>query len=331
MRAYRLLSILLLLQAQPGGALSAGDIATRLGVSRRTVYRDMDALSAAGVPVYAERGNGGGWRLLDTNQHELPGIDEAQLRALQLGGRRDLQEDLGLRGAADLIWARLTDISSAPDERLLIDEAGWRGRREGDDLSNLPTIQRAVFSGQRLTIDYERNDGPVTRIVDPLGLVAKGSIWYLVAAVDGAPRTYRVSRVRDATLLPEPVSRPGGFRLRDWWQAQQQDFVERLPRYSVKALVRGPAIDWLRFGGWYATIERQSEPREDGFRELTIRFDALDRALAWAFSSGRDVILLDPPDLRDALANQARVVLDHLGEVEGCGPGGEDERATDGM
>lgn len=311
MRAYRLLSILLLLQSR--GLVTARELSERLEVSRRTVYRDMDALAAAGAPVYAERGNGGGWRLLDGGGVDLPGLDDAQLRALQLGGRRDLLDDLGLRGAADLIWARLSEAATqrdSADERLLVDEAGWRARRE--DVSALPSIQRAVFGGRRLDIRYERNDGQVRRTVDPLGLVAKGSVWYLVAAVDGEPRTYRVSRVREAVVLTDPAQPVEGFRLRSWWELQQRDFAERLPRHPVRALARGNALEWLRMGGWFVSIQQQSEPRPDGFRELVLTFDAPDRALAWAFIGGEDVVLLDPLELCDALANQARTVLAHL-------------------
>ncbi len=163
---------------------------------------------------------------------------------------------------------------------------------------------------------YERAGEPVERTVDPLGLVAKGSIWYLVAAVDGEPRTYRVSRVLEANVLAEPSRRPEGFRLRAWWDSQRRDFAERLPRHEVQALARGAALDWLRFGGWYATVVSQSEPRPDGFRALELTFDEPDRALAWAFTGGMDVILLAPVELRDQLAQQAEAVLTHLRSLE---------------
>ncbi len=114
MRAYRMLSILLLMQSR--GNVTAGDLAERLEVSRRTVYRDMEALAAAGAPIYAERGHGGGWRMLEGSTVDLPGLDEAQMRALKLGGRRDLLDDLGLRGVADFVWARLDEAQSRVGE-----------------------------------------------------------------------------------------------------------------------------------------------------------------------------------------------------------------------
>ncbi|MDQ3548512.1 MAG: WYL domain-containing protein [Chloroflexota bacterium] len=315
MRAYRMLSILLLMQSR--GNVTAGDLAERLEVSRRTVYRDMEALAAAGAPIYAERGHGGGWRMLEGSTVDLPGLDEAQMRALKLGGRRDLLDDLGLRGVADFVWARLDEAQSRVgeiDDWLLVEDASWRGRR--DVVPALPEIQRAVFGSRRIWMRYERAGEPVERTVDPLGLVAKGSIWYLVAAVDGEPRTYRVSRVLEANVLAEPSRRPEGFRLRAWWDSQRRDFAERLPRHEVQALARGAALDWLRFGGWYATVVSQSEPRPDGFRALELTFDEPDRALAWAFTGGMDVILLAPVELRDQLAQQAEAVLTHLRSLE---------------
>jgi predicted DNA-binding transcriptional regulator YafY len=312
MRAYRLLSILLLLKAR--GRVTARELAARLEVSPRTIYRDMDALAAAGAPVYAERGNQGGWRLLDGSALDLPALDDAQLRALQLGGRRDLLDDLGLRWAAELAWTRLEprpdERDLAVEERLLVEGSSWRERRA--DATALPIIQQAVFRGRRLRMLYDRGGEPVARTVDPLGLVVKGSTWYLAAAVDGEPRTYRVSRVLEATLLADDARRPDGFRLREWWDAQQRDFVQRLPRFAVRALARGRALSWLSAGGWFATIERQSEPDRDGFSELELAFESETSVLAWAFASGADVVLLEPPELRNRLAEQAALVLRHL-------------------
>jgi len=309
MRAYRMLTILLLLQSR--GHVTAGELAERLEVSRRTVYRDLEALSAAGAPVYAERGGGGGWRMLDGGDLELPSLDDAQLRALQLGGRRDLLDDLGLRGAAELAWARLEEAldrrDPALDERLLVDSPSWRGRR--DDVALLPVIQRAVFRGQRLSFLYDRGGEPVGREVDPLGLVVKGSTWYLIAAAGGQPRTYRVSRILEATIIPEPVMRPDGFRLREWWGEQQREFVEQLPRYPVRALARGQSLETLTRAGWYATVERQSEPNEDGYCEIDVAFNIEFHALGWACAGGPDVIVLDPPELREKIAERAAVLL----------------------
>ncbi len=325
MRAYRLLSILLLLQTR--GMVTARELADRLEVSPRTIYRDMDALSAAGVPVFAERGGNGGWRLLTGNTPDVPGLDAVQMRALQLGGRRDLLEDLGLREASELAWARLEAAlgeqgnvnepgfsqgrpqrhPQGQDERLLVDHPSWRGRR--DVVTELPVIQRAVFSGQRLDMLYERNGEPVARTVDPLGLVIKGSVWYLVAQVGEQIRTYRISRVLEATLRRETFTRPPDFRLRSWWEASQVQFREVLPRFPLHVRVRGAPLEWLTRGGWWSVIEDQSPPDHDGFVEMNVTFDAYEWALAWCFIGGDDVQVIAPPELRADLVQRAQAVL----------------------
>lgn len=326
MRAYRLLSILLLLQTR--GTVTARELATRLEVSPRTIYRDMDALSAAGVPVFAERGGNGGWHLLTGNTPDVPGLDTVQMRALQLGGRRDLLEDLGLREASELAWARLEaalggggsgDMQQGrpqgrlqgQDERLLVDHPSWRGRREV--VSELPVIQRAVFSGQRLDMLYERNGEPVARTVDPLGLVIKGSVWYLVAQVGEQMRTYRVSRVLEATLRRETFTRPPDFHLRSWWEASQVQFREVLPRFPLHVRVRGAALEWLTRGGWWSKVESASVPDAHGFVEVHVNFDAYEWALAWCFIGGDDVQVLAPPELRADLVQRAQAVLRSAG------------------
>jgi predicted DNA-binding transcriptional regulator YafY len=317
-RAYRLLTILLLLQTRE--QVTARELAERLEVSRRTIYRDLEALAAAGAAVYAERGYGGGWRLLDGSKLQLPALDTAQLRALQLGGRRDLLDDLGLRDAAMLAWSQLEvargqdDAQQPLDERLLIDSPSWRERR--DDVAALAEIQRAVFHSRRLQILYDRGGEPVARTLDPLGLVVKGSTWYLVAAVDGQPRTYRVSRVLEATQLSEPASRPGGFHLRAWWDEQQRGFVARLPRYAVVALVRGAAQATLAHGGWFVTVERQSEPDADGFCATELAFNAEYYALGWAFAGGADVVICEPTALCERLVGLAAQLLKRNAQPE---------------
>jgi predicted DNA-binding transcriptional regulator YafY len=302
-----LLTILLLLQTRE--QVTARELSERLEVSRRTIYRDLEALAAAGVALYAERGYGGGWRMLEGGKLKLPALDTAQLRALQLGGRRDLLDDLGLRDAAMLAWSQLAvargeeDTPQPLDERLLIDSPSWRERR--DDGAALAEIQRAVFHNRRLQILYDRSGEPVARTLDPLGLVVKGSTWYLVAAADGQPRTYRVSRVLEATQLPEPAQRPDDFHLRAWWDEQQRGFVARLPRYPVLALARGEALATLAHGGWYATVERQSGPDADGYCDLELVFNAEYYALGWVFAGGADVVIRQPEALRARLAAQA--------------------------
>src|SRR5215212_9732508 len=222
MRADRLLSILLLLQTHR--RMTAGALAQRLEVSRRTVHRDMEALSMAGVPVYAERGAGGGWVLPDSFRTDLTGLTESEIQALFVSMPTRLLADLGLAQASDAALVKL--LAALPSvarrdaeqvrQRIHVDGAGWH--QSAETVPALATLQEAVWIDRRVRLNYRRGDGSaVERVVDPLGLVAKGRLWYLVAGVDGEPRTYRISRVEAAEILDEPASRTPDFDLATFW------------------------------------------------------------------------------------------------------------------
>src|SRR5215468_2621132 len=201
MRADRLLSILMLLQVHR--KMTASDLARRMEVCERTIHRDMEALGAAGVPVLADRGSGGGWRLLEGYRTNLTGLNEVEVQALFLSNPPRLLADLGLEKASDAALLKLLaalpamqrDGAEYVRQRIHVDVAGWRQSEEAVPL--LPVLQEAVWRERKLRFTYLRGDGVmVERVVDPLGLVAKGSIWYLVAAVEGEPRSYRISRLK---------------------------------------------------------------------------------------------------------------------------------------
>ncbi len=243
MRADRLLSILLLLQVHR--QLTAGDLARRLEVSERTIHRDMVALGMAGIPVTAERGTGGGWRLLEEYRTNLTGMNTAEIQALFLTRPSRLMADLGMEKASDAalikLLAALPAISrqNAEDirQRIHIDIAGW-GQRE-DAVPLLPVLQQAVWQQRRLRFTYGYDEeGAGERMGDPLGLVAKGSVWYMIVAIEGQPRTYRVSRVRSAELLDDLFERPSGFDLAAHWEESSARFTERIPRFPATAASR---------------------------------------------------------------------------------------------
>src|SRR6188474_3953759 len=242
MRADRLISIVLLLQAN--GRMTAETLASRLEVSQRTILRDMDALSGAGVPVVAERGTGGGWRLIDGYETKLTGLTPAEIRSLFLARPPALLAELGLKEAADAAWLKLRaalpvgvrEQAEFVRQRLLIDSRNWRDSTE--PLTTLPVLLEALWSGQRLKFGYEKADGETSeRDVDPLGLVARANRWYLVAAKGDERRTYRVSRISSAEILPERAARPEGFDLAAYWEASSNRFREHLPRYNATFLV----------------------------------------------------------------------------------------------
>src|SRR5215213_1562185 len=252
--------ILLLLQVNR--RMTAGALAARLEVSPRTVHRDMEALSMAGVPVYAERGSGGGWVLPDSFRTEVTGLTEAEIQALFVSTPSRLLADLGLEKASDAalvkVLAALPSVGRRDAEhmrqRIHVDGAGWH--QAADEVPTLPTLQEAVWLEQKVRISYRRNDGEtVERVVDPLGLVAKGRLWYLVASVAGEPRTYRVSRMQAVEILAEPAERPPEFDLAAFWAASSAELVTNLPRYPITVRIAPEVARRLWIPGAYARVE----------------------------------------------------------------------------
>ena len=234
MRADRLLSIILLLQAR--GRLTGRELSNRLKVSTRTIHRDMEALSAAGIPVYALRGSEGGWQLDEGWRTQVPGLDESELRALLMAQPRVIGDSC-LAAAAEkalsklmaALPASLREQAACIREGLYVDATGWYGSTE--NWSMLPTVQNAVSRDRKLKILYRKpetdGDALTERVVDPLGLVAKGNCWYLVANTALGYRTYRVSRIVEATLLDRPCKRPANFDLANHWQKATSEFIEQ--------------------------------------------------------------------------------------------------------
>lgn len=313
MRADRLLSILLLLQVHQ--RLTARELARRLEVSERTIHRDMEALSGAGVPVTAERGAGGGWALLEGYRTNLTGLNEAEIQALFLTRPPRLLADLGLDKAAEAALIKL--LAALPSmhrrgaqdvrQRIHVDAAGWRQSEEAVPL--LPTLQEAIWLERKLRFTYERGDGGVERLVDPLGLVAKGSIWYLVAAVEGELRTYRVSRMQSAVVLDEPCARPPDFDLAAYWERSTATFIVNLPRYPATVRVDPAILPSIRQGGRYARIEREDPPDADGWIPLAMLFEEEHNACEYVLSYGPRIEALEPAALREQVIQAAEDVV----------------------
>jgi predicted DNA-binding transcriptional regulator YafY len=310
MRADRLVSIVLLLQMNR--RLTSDDLAGRLEVSRRTVMRDMDALSSAGVPVVAGRGPGGGWSLDPGWRTNLTGLDGSELSAVFLAQPPRVLADLGLAGAAERATVKLLaslpavqrDRAGIVRERLHIDLTGWSGQR--DDPVWLPVVQDAVWQDRRLKVRYRSpNSGNEERerLLDPLGLVAKGSAWYLVARCEGEFRTWRVARIVEAVILDERVDRPPGFDLAAHWRSSSQALIERRPVYQATLLVDARVSSFLQ--GWSGLwkVERREE-RPDGRLTLDMRFEREEEALFLALGLGRLAEVLAPDTLR------ARVIVE---------------------
>jgi len=317
MRADRLLSILLLLQVHR--RITAGELARRLEVSERTIHRDMRALGMAGIPVTAERGSGGGWRLLAEYRTNLTGLNEAEIQALFLTRPPRVLADLGLDKAAEAglikLLAAMPSISrrGAEDarQRIHVDVSGWG--QSAEVVPHLPILQDAVWQARRLRLRYERGDGTtVERVVNPLGLVAKGRLWYLVAAVESEPRSYRVSRVREAAVLDEPCARPPDFDLAAFWERSAASFTANLPRYPATVRVEADLVPYLRAIGRYARIAREYPPDPadpSGWVRLEMLFEGEHNACEYVLGFGPRIEVLEPAALREHVIHAARGIL----------------------
>jgi predicted DNA-binding transcriptional regulator YafY len=310
MRADRLLSILLLLQVHR--RLPARDLARRLEVSERTIHRDMEALCAAGVPIMAERGPGGGWSLPDGYETNLTGLNPGEVTSLFLNRSPRMLSDLGQDQAADAALTKLLAALPAAHrrdaeyarQRILVDAAGWH--RSGESVTWLPVLQDAIWQERKLSMNYRKGDGTAAeRLVAPLGLVAKGNVWYLVALSEGEPRTYRVSRVMEAHVTDEAFTRPVGFDLAAHWAQSAAEFVAALPR--IPAVVRAnPAIlPRMRAAGRWSRIEQVDPPGADGWSTIHIRFEEEPDVIEYCLSFGPDLELLEPVGLRTKIKERA--------------------------
>jgi predicted DNA-binding transcriptional regulator YafY len=310
MRAGRLLSILLLLQVHR--RLTARELARRMEVSERTILRDMDALSGSGIPVMAERGAGGGWSLLEDYETRLTGLDPAEIQSLALSQPARLLADLGIQQDAETAFLKLLAALPAAArrkaefarQRILVDTRGWRDSSEA--MACLPVLLEAIWSRRRVRFLYRREGCEAgERTGSPLGLVAKGSVWYLVADVDGEAKTYRVSRMQDAAVLDQPCGGSEEFDLAEYWSRSAVEFRDKLPRFYAIFLAESAVMRWVRYRGW-----RIEEERMEGDRvRVRVRFDIEEEALQFALSFGPGVEVIDPVELRSKVVLAAQALL----------------------
>jgi predicted DNA-binding transcriptional regulator YafY len=309
MRADRLLQVVALLRTH--GRLSATELATRLEVSVRTVLRDMEALSAAGVPVYAERGRTGGFALLPGFRPAVEDLTAAETQALLLSGSGSVHA-AGLEGPLRTAVRKLS-VRLAPElarsaermaDRVVIDPDGWFG--EGHEVPQLAAIQEAVFGDRRLRLRYRgRNDvrGSV-RTLDPYGLLQAGRTWYLVAAHRGRPHTYRIDRVETAEVLDEASERPADLDLRGLWRELRAGFA-RPPRLTVRVEIRDAQPSEASIMLAAVGSGRPRVVQEDPM-VLEVEVLAPRTAVAALAGFGDRVRVLEPPEvvaaLREALA-----------------------------
>jgi predicted DNA-binding transcriptional regulator YafY len=315
MRASRLLSILLLLQTR--GRMTAEELGAELEVSVRTIYRDMESLGAAGVPLYGDRGPDGGYRLVDGYRTRLTGLSSEEAESLFLAGVPGPAAELGL--ATALAAAQLKLLAALPPElrsraariaeRFHFDAPGWF--REVEPTPHLTAVADAVWNQRRLRVRYRRwggEDNQVDRTLEPLGLVLKAGVWYLAASVSGQVRTYRVSQIRALEAVAEGFERPAGFDLAGYWRTYSERFESSLLR--VRAVVRLSPWALARvamFGPHAARVARESAgpPDAAGWREVTLPVESLEHGAVELLRLGADAEVVAPPELRRRMREAA--------------------------
>jgi predicted DNA-binding transcriptional regulator YafY len=319
-RAGRLVSLLLLLQHR--GRLTANELAEELEVSVRTIYRDLEALSAAGVPVYAEPGRNGGCQLVGGYRTRLTGLTAKEAEALFATGMTGPVGELGLGtvlGAAQLkllaaLPKDLADRAASARQRFHFDAPTWFRATRSEP--HLAALAAAVWDDRRVDIRYRHPgaDEPAPRTLDPFGLVNKAGVWYLVARRQGEMRTYRVSRVHDVSTLDERFERPTGFDLAEHWSASVAGYESLLPPVDVEA--RASTHGFKELGWMTRTSGRAIKAHTvlpDGWTRCTLAFESLDDAYLDLMRLGADVEILAPDSLRSRMAATARALASLYG------------------
>lgn len=297
--------------------MTADQLAAELEVSVRTVYRDVEALGAAGVPIYADRGPTGGYQLLDGYRTRLTGLTGDEAGSLFLAGMPGPAAELGLGSV--LAAAELKLRAALPDElagragrlreRFHLDAPGWF--RGDEPTPHLATVADAVWSDRRLSVRYRRWKAPreVSRSLVPLGVVLKAGRWYLVAATDDRVTAYRVANILEAVVLDEPVRRPADFDLTTFWA----EWTERFERsvYTGSATVRMTADALRRMAFLFppemsrVAVACAGEPDADGWLETTVPIESIRHGHVELLKLGADAEVLGPPELRDQFAATA--------------------------
>jgi predicted DNA-binding transcriptional regulator YafY len=311
-RADRLVSLVLLLQAR--GQMPASALANELEVSVRTIYRDLEALSTAGVPVITESGPGGGCRLLDDYRFPLRGLRADEAEALLILGVPQAMSELGLDGALSTARRRISVTAGMAENSgalVHLDMPRWFGGQE--DVPHLRTLAQAVRLRRRLAFGY-REDENCARVADPLGLVNKAGLWYLVArASEQDILVFRASRITSARLLPRSAERPADFELAPFWARWSAEFAASRPRLkvSVRASPDALAVFPEVFGDAVReAVNNASKPDGYGWRVVTLSFEH-ELAAAHRLAGFGDLVeVLEPPQVRARLVATAHAIIE---------------------
>lgn len=315
MRADRLLSIILLLQKHH--RLTAKELSTRLGVTERTIYRDIEALSMAGVPVYTQTGPDGGCFLEESYRSQVNWFTDAELQTLLYTGSAIPLAELGMKDAMDNASLKLFALlsksrqqeSEKMRQRIHFDASDWYGTNN-EALPILPLLKDAIWRDVLIDINYENWEGkqkPYT--LAPYSLVYKAYKWYLVAynAVKDTMQTYRISRISTVALTSTVFDRDTDFDIANYWQKTSEKFIQRVPSYPVTLRVKPSAMTYFKtmFVGRYKMLEKSPN-----WLTVTVKFTVFEEARTSILGLGTEVEVIDPQALHNAVLEQAKAIFD---------------------
>ncbi|WP_409299836.1 helix-turn-helix transcriptional regulator [Peribacillus sp. SCS-155] len=316
MRADRLMNIMILLQNN--GKMTSRELAESLEVTDRTISRDMEALSALGIPVMSERGKEGGWRLLDNFRSRLSGMKLDEIKSLFISPPAEHLKDLGIH-INETLDTRNKLLAALPSsyqqeaqklwERVYIDSSTWRQSKEKAE--SFQFVQMALFQNRRLSILYESTDGTSrSRVISPLGLVAQSNKWYLIALRDGEIRNYRVSRILSAELMEESFEWPEQFNLAEYWRNSKKDFIKSLPVFKVDVEIEAAAYRRISFSGKFVQFRADQVLNQDTWVPATLTFQSEKEAVEFILGFANKIKIIQPAQLTGKVIAQAKAALD---------------------
>lgn len=313
MRADRLISILMLLQIYK--KLTALELSKKLEVSVRTIYRDIDSLSGIGIPIVTEKGINGGITLLGNYKTTLTGINKNELLSLFIPTGDKIFEDLGIENLKNTTILKILGDSSLDNYKefenfqnyIYIDMNTWNNSKTNTNKDVLSTLQKATWSSKSLKMCYKKIDGKKEITINPLGLVCKRSIWYLVAIDCDTIKTYKISSIESATLTNDKFTRPPEFNLKTYWENSVSKFKTLIPKYNFIFKINPNILESVRERP-FITI-KEIIYRNDELH-LYISFDSLWQGIEFAFSYGKDIKILEPFEAITEIKKKSLEIID---------------------
>lgn len=313
MRADRLISILMLLQIHK--KLTASELSERLEVSVRTIYRDIDTLSGVGVPIVADKGINGGIKLIGNYKTSITGINKNELFSLFLPTGDKILEDLGIEKLKDSTILKILGETSPEDLRefenlqnyIYIDMNTWNEPNTILNTDILSLLQNAIWNSKALRIIYKKTDEVKEVELDPLGLVCKRGTWYLVAINNNIIKTYKVTSIESALLMPNTFTRPDNFSLKSYWRDSTKNFKSLIPKYTFTFKVNPKVLNNIKERP-FITISETLHNDDDIY--LKIKFDSLWQGVEFAFGYGKSIEIIEPMEAISEIKRKAEEVLE---------------------